>query len=892
MKPKFLVSIFFILLALTLFNVKAFYAYEVIYYFQDGDEYIINDEIDVFYNPFYEDEYPVFPGYDLVKVEVEENVYKLYYDVQYHQVIIKGNGGLTANNETEVVVAEVKHGNNFTFNSMNYRDLFSYPGYELIKFQRSFDSKVTVNQDIIINCVWQPQINYEFNIDNKTYYLRQVLGERIILPNLVYHDHFLGWFDENDVLVDEDTLVSSEENKTIYGKYLSDLITVSTDTISIKKHPSISSPHLFYSDEEMALSEDEEQYLYSNLLANTSYTLLINDVEQLDLTTKSETLIFKLDNMILYDSNYQYYLNGEIILPFNGLIIDDENLVIENNGVILDKSNAINLIQSTYLNSSISSHALKIKSDGIEQYYFFEHCHQIIEQDNDIIFNQLLPNKIYYLVYRLVDDDNYYVTVFNTFAFDLEIFGNQIVIHNANGYQIAFNNQAYYPNQNHDIVIGYLTPNQEYEMKIYHNELTYQVKFMTNQLLSDFSSYNQYEVGDDYIILSNLPSGYKYYLGSEIYNPLDNQLQIYHLKPNTVYTLSCVPLNSDSSFKMNFLTFTTAKVPQDKVELPEKNVEIEEISENQITIKNNPLFEYSIDGINWFSQEQGLLTINNLSPFREYYLYTRRKATTDSEASLAVLVAIFQTLAEVPSQNSFIDLYYTDSFLSFKMKDGYNYYFNHQLITDRDYFEVGNLSPVSKCFLKVERKSDLSSFEMEITLRVLKKLTAQDKEIISQKTFSSFTIKQTKTNLEYKLYDNDELVMSIHGNGEDITFTDLNANHLYQLFILKDFDENYFYEDEYVQNVYIPGNVYFEIDEYLTSIGKKRSQRINKIIEKYAEKINQINSEEEYIQLFEQLKGEIHRIGNQMRIYIVILSILLIFSAVFLTNYVIKKRKK
>ena len=79
MKYKWIIFfLFFSFFYFISIQVKANVNYEVQYFFQDEEDYVLNDEIDVYYNPYLvDDSYPEFVGYEFVEEEVEDNIFKL-----------------------------------------------------------------------------------------------------------------------------------------------------------------------------------------------------------------------------------------------------------------------------------------------------------------------------------------------------------------------------------------------------------------------------------------------------------------------------------------------------------------------------------------------------------------------------------------------------------------------------------------------------------------------------------------------------------------------------------------------------------------------------------------------------------------------------------------------
>ena len=897
MKYKWIIFfLFFSFFYFISIQVKANVNYEVQYFFQDEEDYVLNDEIDVYYNPYLvDDSYPEFVGYEFVEEEVEDNIFKLYYKIKYYDVTIYGNGGLTTDLKTSVVIARVKHGSNFVFNLMNYKDLFSYEGYELIKFERNFDNRITVYNDININCIWQPQTTYKFIIDNKDYLVNQVKGNVINLPNLLYHEYFIGWFDQDNKLINEDLIINETNNLNIYGKYLFDFIDIYTNQISINKNDFISFPRLFDGTSEINVIEEDEIYSFLNLIPNKNYNLkikLLNEEINIDLNTREEILVFKYDNKIIYNSNYKYYLFNYEVSPNEGLIDYDENLVVKYNDEILNSYTEIDANLQGNLITLISSHAVSVKLDAITEYYFLDECNRTEEKDGFVYFYNLNPNMKYYFIYKLENEDVFYALQIYTLDLNVDLYDNKIVIHNAKTYQISYLGTNYEPNSNDEIIIDNLKSNQEYEIVINHNSFSYNVYFKTNSLITNFKDYSQYVVGHNYIYLEDLPTGYKYYLNKEGYNPIEGNMNIYNLMPNTEYSLYCLPINSINKVGELFLNFKTLKTPSKYVEVPIKNVDNIIIEDIYIRFKNNPLYEYSVDKVNWISGIEEKLNIINLTGYTDYVLYIRSKATEAQEASKVVVVFSFKTMAEAPSTDSFVDLNYTDSLLSFTMKDGYNYYFNGELIKAEGYFEIDGLDKSKECNLKVERISDLLAFNLEIVLRELGELTEMDKEVEVIKTFSSVKILNSKSNLTYLLYLNNIVVANQKGNNNELLFSELTENKVYKLVIKKDYDQQYFYEEEYISDVYLPGNIKQEIDDYLLSINRKWNPKIEKIIADYAEEINKTSDAIEFQKIVEDVKIKIDNIYRSTNLVIGLFGLFFSLLLIILAYFGLKVSKK
>lgn len=889
MKNKLLYIFFFVFLIISFQEVKANLKIE--YYFQEDETYVLNPNIDVYYNPTLNiDTYPEFSGYVFARIENDNGVYKLYYDIKTYDIIINGNGGLTSSGENQKVIAKVKHGEIFKFNSLDYKDLFSYDGYELIDFKRNFKSKITVTDDVIINCIWQPNITYKFIINGKEYAVSQIKGKSIVFPNIGYNDNFIGWFDEEQI-VDVDAQVE-KENKTLYGKYLYDFIDTRDDKIIVNKNSLFTEIKLYQNGEEILGSEEDNKIVFSSL-NKEEYKLQIKfgeEIWEIVITTSSNNIVFAYQNKLIYNSQYQYLLDGQEVMPINGLIDKVDGITVTSDDNIISEYQEV--LSRENLISAISSHAIRVKKEGISKYYFYSDCDDVVESEEYIYFYGLNPDTKYYFIYQLENDENFYLTLFTTLNFNIDVFNKKIVLHDAKTYKIQLGEKTYTPDANDSIIISSLEPEQEYQLKINHNGFDYVIRIKTNDLLSDFIDYKTYQVGYNYIKLEDLPQGYKYYLLNEGYNPINGELAIYNLTPNTNYTLFCVPINAIQKNETLFLEFKTLKIPQNKIEVLDKKVSFYEIEDTYVTFKNNSLYEYSVNQKNWYSDTEEKITITNIMANTSYILYSRLKETEQQEASKIVIVGEFSTKVLYPTYESFVNLEYTDTSLSFEMLPGYKYYFNNEeIILSTMVFKIDDLWGIKTCTLKVERIIDLASYEVEISLRELNSLSEKEKKIEYTKTYASLTIANSQSNFTYYLYLDNVLVATQKGNNTDLLFTGLNSHNIYEVRIKKDSDEIYFYQEEKVENIYIPGDIVNEINIYLKAKGKTKTQSVLELIEEYTEIINETKSEEEYQKNKLMLIREIDAIYVKTNLFVALICIFVVIVMIFIT-YLYKKKRK
>lgn len=836
------------------------------YYFQQSnDEYLFDESVDAHYDPILTpNDYPTFEGFQFFKKEmVQVNHYKLYYDKTYF-IIIDGNGGKTADGKEREIIQTVKHGDLFEFDIHQYQDLFTKSGYELTGFIRNFGNKTVVKEDIIINCMWNTEIRYTFVVGNKEYPLYQVIKEEILFPNIFTHELFLGWFDEAGKQVTKGDLVATTTSKRIYGKYLSDFITVSKNEVRVQKNDQLEVLYLVDSTNQVVtLTENANDYLFLGLISNHKYKLhvKINGIKsEMDVKTKEEGLfIFKYENNIIYNPAFQYYLgeadylSGKEMIPSATMIPYHSDLIVAYRGVKIEEM--IEIKNKDFDTPTISAGAVKIKLENQEaEYYFFPASNYSEKREDFLTFYHLSPNTNYCFIYKH-SDGSYRIKEFTTFPLTMEIYDQKIILYGMLGYRVKLGTQLYEPNEKGEIVLEKLESNQKYAIIMIHNELEYLVYLHTTHFITDFSQYQNFEVTHHAIHLKDLPKGYKFSINkAKWYTPIESQLAIFGLEANTTYTIYCKALNTDTEFE--FIVFQTKKIPTHLVPKPTEKPKVLEINSTYIKFTFNPNYEYSVDQIHWYTGGE----IKNLERYCSYKLYVRIKETQKLEASFFVIYLEFMTHAEVPSIHSFVDLYYTDIHLSFKILPGYRYYFNGELVTQLYKFEANNLDNLTQCILKVERIMDSLSFEVQINLRKKGQLNQEERQIEILKTHSSIQVMNAKADLIVIIYDKNQQISKKRMDKDVLIISDLNGNCYYQIYILKDWDETYFYEEEFILEIYIPGDIAKEIQEYLLENKKVQNKQTEKLILEYVSKTHQVQSQEDYITLVKEIKVKIDKI--------------------------------
>lgn len=618
-----------LLILLIIFNsfilnniIKAEEDYKVEYYFQDeNNEDIYNQsEKDVYYNPkLDEDTYPTFEGYDFKKEEIDNNIYKLYYDIKIITITIDGNGG-TINGE-ESIILKKKYNEKFIY----YKDLYN-KGYEIKKENYNFlkinNDEFYVKKDITLYIIWKPvEIIYDFIYNAKTYEVIQKYGEQIKFPSIIERDldnDFICWYikdnDKSNVL--NYSIIEDNFKKKVYALQKKDFLSynITNNIVFLKNLENIE-----YSLVKDGDPDNFSSLNYFNIEFNIDYNLSI-----------------KIDNEVIYisklnfkDYDYKIIINNdnlilEPIYNINKVLIDNEELSLDDSNNYTYKINNNKILNIVINESSFNLDLSNINLDEIKTHYFISNLGFLSK-----------PNYIYYKNGEEIEANNLFIEKIEGLNFEYNIENKVYILDKIQYINLNYNSQIL--DLNNDIDNNYLIKNINNIYEIYSNneydkftnninyELDYSKEYYIISVSDEgynyvnyslkFNDFNIYSYGNKVII--NNENNYNIYFEDSFYGSNQNIL-LENLEKNKLYFFK-FNKNSSSLFIYYFYTsefndnFDNLEIYTGYNFIKLKNIDFS----NEYFLKENTTERYG------FGLYNNYLFFDNLNPNTYYDLYVK-----------------------------------------------------------------------------------------------------------------------------------------------------------------------------------------------------------------------------------------------------------------------------
>lgn len=883
-------------------KIKANFEYKINYYFN-------NELSDNSY--YYEQDsknYPVFEGFTFKDEVIKDKTINLYYETKEINIIINGNGG-HYNGLEEITVKTIKYGETYVHNPLEINKyIFTKEGYNLETYERSFDRVIEAKEDIIYYAKWnREKIDYKFIINNDEVIVQQRKNDFINLPLFTTTKEFLGFYDENNNKYEPDYIISDNKNLNLYAKFKNDLDYITYNNEIIFRTLDEQKWQIKNNDSYLNGEFRNGYIIFKNLESNTNYQFKNNENKLITIKTNQNNFekshfFVNIDHKphIVNNKYYIYYNQNNKVITEELFIYSEyityEKRYFDDTPKLLQLSD---LIDTTQFSEQFQFYngIIELTDYEFEDIFLINGNYEIIS-NNKIKIVDVKVNETYYFI--IINNNQYYYIKFilDDLDFKLEINNNNVEIINNSGYSYLFDGITY---SDLNRVIENLSEHDLYKIEYNNKGIIFYKYFYTNNFNNNLTIDDLTLVlSDNKITINSIYPNYEYGLiseGESIFNMTWNDtngniMEFNNLKPANNYQLY---VRSKSGYLHSVGIITTTKLSQDKVIPPKPEISFLEILENKIIFKNNFENEYSIDNLNWYSSDDDELEINNLDSYHNYNIYTRKKETESSSHSIAVLVGKIETLADKPSLDSIKNLNYDYKKINFTLIEGYNYYFNNELIETTE-FSIDNLEENSSHLIKVERISDNLIYEYMLRLKIISKLDNEDKTVVYSKTSEYILIENSKENFTYIIKSNEDIVKTIKGNTKELIIY-LESNFNYSIYILKDSDENNFYLEEYLVSIYIPPNLGKMIKEYLINNKFNNEESILKLINEQISKSYLVNNKDEFDSLYnnsvvkiDQAIEQLIKSENIKRIITVSVISLVVISSI--VAIYLKRRKK